>query len=192
MADEKKNKGGRPKGRKNKTSTEKLADLLDVNVPSFLVKDAENLSLATSEDNEIDVVAGPVDQTGGVPAIRSTEDDIITDYKVSRSQYYECLKAGNRLLDGITRIAEEGEHPRAFEVAVNALKIVAEINKDRMELQVTMKDILEERKTVNHTTNIQAENVNMTTDELLQRMMKQEKKEEEIDGDVIDIEAKEE
>ena len=51
------------------------------------------------------------------------------------------LDKGNDAIDGILALAKEGEHPRAYEVAGQLIKTVADVSKDLLELQEKLKKI---------------------------------------------------
>ena len=50
-------------------------------------------------------------------------------------------------------VASEGDSPRAYEVAAQMIKTVAEANKDLVDLHKRMKDIRKEETNINTTTN---------------------------------------
>ena len=62
-----------------------------------------------------------------VPRVEDkNKEDIDNDYKYSRENYYNLIERGQDAIDGILEIAKEGQHPRAYEVAGNLIKQVAE------------------------------------------------------------------
>ena len=62
-----------------------------------------------------------------VPRVEDkNKEDIDNDYKYSRENYYNLIERGTDAVDGILEIAKEGQHPRAYEVAGNLIKQVAE------------------------------------------------------------------
>ena len=63
------------------------------------------------------------------------------DYEYSRSQLYRLVEKGQEAVDGILEIAQESGHPRAFEVAGQLIKSVADTTDKLIDLQKKMKDI---------------------------------------------------
>ena len=56
-------------------------------------------------------------------------EDIDSDYKYSRENFYNLIERGQDAIDGILEIAKEGEHPRAYEVVGQLIKNVSEVEK---------------------------------------------------------------
>ena len=77
--------------------------------------------------------------TEQVPA--KSEDDQKKDYEYSRGQLYNLISKGQEALDGALEVAQESGHPRAYEVAVNAMKQVADTTDKLLDLQKKMKDL---------------------------------------------------
>jgi peptidoglycan hydrolase CwlO-like protein len=86
------------------------------------------------------------------------------------------LSKGQEALDGALEVAQESGHPRAYEVAVNAMKQVADATDKLIDLQQKMKNLEAptKRETNNTTNNLF---VGSTAD--LQKMLKQINKNEE-------------
>ena len=75
------------------------------------------------------------------------DKDPDTDFETGRENLYKLLDKGNDAIDGILALAKEGEHPRAYEVAGQLIKTVADVSKDLLELQEKLKKIKEVPKT---------------------------------------------
>ena len=73
----------------------------------------------------------------------SNEDDIENDYKYQRENFYRLVEKGSQAIDGILELAKEGEHPRAYEVAGNLIKQVAEVTEKLGDLQEKMRKLKE-------------------------------------------------
>ena len=73
-----------------------------------------------------------VAETGEI--IESQEQKIETDYDKTRSNLLELLRKGQVALDAALAVAQQSEHPRAFEVVGNLMKQVADINSQLMDL----------------------------------------------------------
>ena len=82
------------------------------------------------------------------PKIRPTrpldvDSDADNDYKYQRENLYNLIERGQDAIDGILELAKEGEHPRAYEVALNGIKQVADVTDKLVELQEKMKKLKE-------------------------------------------------
>ena len=78
-----------------------------------------------------------------ITPVISGEDDIQNDYKYQRQNLYNLIERGQDAIDGILDLAKEGEHPRAYEVALNGIKQVADVTDKLIELQDKMKRLKE-------------------------------------------------
>lgn len=106
------------------------------------------------------------------------KDDQTKDYEFTRSQLYSLLSKGQEALDGALEVAQESGHPRAYEVAVNAMKQVADATDKLIDLQQKMKNLESPtKKETNNTTN----NLFVGSTADLQKMLKEMGK--KIDGD---------
>ena len=61
------------------------------------------------------------------------------DYEYKRENFYKLVERGSVAIDGILELAKEGEHPRAYEVAGQLIKNVAEVTEKLGDLQEKMK-----------------------------------------------------
>ena len=68
-------------------------------------------------------------------------DSIEDDAEYARQNLRKLIDKGSIAADHIVEIAKQSEHPRAFEVAANMLKNLADMNKDLMEIQKRKKDL---------------------------------------------------
>ena len=83
---------------------------------------------------------------GDENALVTTTDksgDIESDYEYQREQFYKLVDRGSMAIDGILDLAKEGEHPRAYEVAGQLIKNVAEVTEKLGDLQEKMKRLKE-------------------------------------------------
>jgi len=104
-------------------------------------------------NNEIDKALGVVEKivtpisyhdtpTESKP-IETTGEDIDDDYKYQRDNFYNLVEKGSVAIEGILELAKEGEHPRAYEVAGNLIKQVAEVTEKLGDLQEKMRKLKE-------------------------------------------------
>jgi len=81
-------------------------------------------------------------------------EDVDSDYKYSRENFYNLIERGQDAIDGILEIAKEGEHPRAYEVVGQLIKNVSEVTEKLADLQDKMKKLKEVPETgPKHVTN---------------------------------------
>lgn len=70
-----------------------------------------------------------------------TKSDLDADQDLARKTMHEIIRKGNEAMDGILRIAQQSEHPRAYEVAGQLMKNLSEISKDLMHPHKVRKEI---------------------------------------------------
>ena len=84
--------------------------------------------------------------------LRPTNADIEKDYKYTRGQLYSIIEKGQEAINGILELAQESEMPRAYEVAGQLIKNVADATDKLMDLQKKLKDVNEEKEAKGPTT----------------------------------------
>ena len=95
-----------------------------------VIKEVEVIGPTSSYPTEL-LTEGPID------------DEIETDYKYQRENFYNLVEKGSAAIEGILELAKEGEHPRAYEVAGNLIKQVAEVTEKLGDLQEKMRKLKE-------------------------------------------------
>jgi len=70
-------------------------------------------------------------------------DDVDSDYKYQRENFYNLIERGQDAIDGILEVAKQSDHPRAFEVAGNLISQVADVTEKLSRLQSSMKKLKE-------------------------------------------------
>ena len=81
-------------------------------------------------------------------------NDIEKDYTYTRGQLYSLIEKGQEAINGIMEVAGESASPRAYEVAGQIIKSVADTTDKLIDLQKKLKDIDEDtQKTTNNVTN---------------------------------------
>ena len=99
------------------------------------------------------------------------KDDRTKDYEYTRGELYSLIDQGQEAVRGALEVAQESGHPRAYEVAVAAMKHVADMTEKLQDLHKKMKDLdAEQKKGPTNVTN-NAMFVGSTTE--LQKMLKQ-------------------
>ena len=79
-----------------------------------------------------------------VEKIKNTVDDIKKDYDYTRGNLYSIIEKGQEAINGILELAQESEMPRAYEVAGQLIKNVADATDKLMDLQKKVKDVNED------------------------------------------------
>ena len=86
--------------------------------------------------------------------VNPTTVDIEKDYKYTRGQLYSIIEKGQEAINGILELAQESEMPRAYEVAGQLIKSVADTTDKLADLHKKVKDIeADNPKTQNTVTN---------------------------------------
>lgn len=81
-------------------------------------------------------------------------DDIQKDYEYTRANLYSLIEKGQEAINGIMELAGEGGSPRAYEVAGQLIKNVADTTDKLIDLQKKLKEVEDETvKTTNNVTN---------------------------------------
>ena len=106
--------------------------------------------------------------------LKSGKEDVEKDYEYSRAQLYSLVEKGQEAVDGALDVAQQSDSARAYEVAGQLIKHVADTADKLIDLQKKMKEIdeVKEKNTTNVTNNSLF--VGSTAD--LQKMLKQMKK----------------
>jgi len=74
-----------------------------------------------------------------------------SDYQYARENLYEIITKSKVALEGIMKVATEGDSPRAYEVVTQMLKTMSEINKDLIDLEKIKNEA--NKTTIKSTTN---------------------------------------
>ena len=111
-----------------KSLEENMEDMLDIETSETDVKERK-LSNDVTEDRE-------------------------KDYEYTRAELYRLIDQGQEAVQGALEVAQESGHPRAYEVATNAMKQVADMTDKLMDLQKKVKDLDEEKKGPSKVTNL--------------------------------------
>jgi len=102
--------------------------------------------------------------------IRSQSEDIKKDYEYTRGNLYSIIEKGQEAINGILELAQESEMPRAYEVAGQLIKNVADATDQLLTLQQKLKDVSEEKDLKGPTTVNNALFVGSTAE--LQKLLK--------------------
>jgi len=112
-----------------------------------------------------------------IDKIKDSVDDIRKDYNYTRGNLYSLIEKGQEAINGILELAQESEMPRAYEVAGQLIKNVADATDKLLDLQKKLKDVEEEKQVRGPSTVNNALFVGSTAD--LAKMLKDGLKEED-------------
>lgn len=76
-----------------------------------------------------------------------------SDFLEVRKNLKNLISTGEEAIEGILKVAQEGDSPRAYEVAATLIKTVSEINKDIIDIHQKMKSMDQTKVVQNNTTN---------------------------------------
>jgi len=107
---------------------EKLDDIFNTN--------SEVSELVEVKESSVEII--PSDQNENKSSIK---DDIVKDYEYTRGNLYSIIEKGQEAINGILELAQESDMPRAYEVAGQLIKNVADATDKLMDLQKKLKDI---------------------------------------------------
>lgn len=137
------------------------------------------MSTFDSLDETFDIVPSPVEKQlkKQKPIVLSDKsEDRDKDYQHVRSSLYNLVDKMQEALDGALEVAQQSDHPRAYEVFLQGAKNTAEVAEKLTDLHKKVKDLeIEEVKVQqNNTTN---NNVFMTgsTADLMMMLKEQQK-----------------
>jgi hypothetical protein len=88
-----------------------------------------------------------------IDKIEEISNDLKKDYEYTRGNLYAIIEKGQEALNGILELAQESEMPRAYEVAGQLIKNVADATDKLIDLQKKLKDI-DETKSPKGATNV--------------------------------------
>ena len=111
-----------------------------------------------------------------VEKLKDSVDDIKKDYEYTRGNLYSIIEKGQEALNGVLELAQESEMPRAYEVAGQLIKNVADATDKLLDLQKKLKDVEEEKQVKGPSTVNNALFVGSTAD--LAKMLKDGLKED--------------
>ena len=113
--------------------------------------DELNKALNTASD----IVKSEPKEMKIVKSLKSEDKDIQKDYEYTRGNLYSLIEKGQEALNGILEVAQGSDHPRAYEVAGQLIKSVADTTDKLLDLQKKIKDIEEDspKTTTNNVTN---------------------------------------
>jgi hypothetical protein len=110
-----------------------------------VTKKFDDLNDTFNVDSEI-VSVEKNDLSNKIENISSSAEDIKKDYEYTRGNLYSIIEKGQEAINGILELAQESEMPRAYEVAGQLIKNVADATDKLMDLQKKLKEVEEEKQ----------------------------------------------
>jgi len=91
---------------------------------------------------------------GSIKKSEDNKSESEVDYEYTRAQLYSLIEKGQEAIDGILEVSQQSDSPRAYEVAGQLIKSVADTADKLMDLQQKMKNLnKEEMKGPSNVTN---------------------------------------
>ena len=106
----------------------------------------DSIDEALNTTSEIEVSNTP--EGGGIrrkDELKDVSEHIEKDYDYTRANLYSLIEKGQETLNGIMELAGESASPRAYEVAGQIIKSVADTTDNLMDLQKKVKEVDEEK-----------------------------------------------
>ena len=71
-----------------------------------------------------------IDESVKTIVATAKDDSAMTDFNLARSNIHEVIQNGAHAIDKLSQIADQSQHPRAFEVLATLMKVQLDANKD--------------------------------------------------------------
>ena len=120
----------------------------------------------------MEIVELPKSNTEIVP-VEEQNSTVTNDFEEARKNTKSLIQKADTALDNLLQVANQSEHPRAYEVAANLIKTLGDLNKDLLELQKRKQDLTGEKKDASKTVIDKAVFVGNTSE--LLKMIKEKK-----------------
>lgn len=72
---------------------------------------------------------------------KGSDDSALADFNIARTNIHEIIQNGTFAIEKLSQIADQSQHPRAFEVLGGLYKVMLDANKDLMDLQKKVREI---------------------------------------------------
>ena len=104
----------------------------------------KTFDVPSSEITELKKEAAPI-------KVSEQSEDKEKDYQYARGQLYDIVERMQECLEGAMEVAQQSDHPRAYEVAFNGAKSAAEVVEKIGDLHKKMADLNKEDTKVQQT-----------------------------------------
>jgi hypothetical protein len=95
----------------------------------------------------------PVNEVKKLPVETSVPSDTEKDLDYARENYYHLIETGRRSLEDLVDVANQSQHPRAYEVIATLIKTLTDTNEKVVDLQSKAKAILSDTEAKKITNN---------------------------------------
>ena len=82
-----------------------------------------------------------IEQSKEIKTVDNLDETVDTDFKYARENLYNIIEKGSDALNTLVDVANQSQHPRAFEVVSQLVKTLSDTNKDLLEIQKKVKVI---------------------------------------------------
>ena len=82
-----------------------------------------------------------VNNKNKIKPVDNIDETVDNDFKYARENLYNIIERGSDALNTLVDVANQSQHPRAFEVVGQLVKTLSDTNKDLLELQKKVKVI---------------------------------------------------
>lgn len=95
----------------------------------------------------------PVNEVKKLPVETSVPSNTEKDLDYARENYYHLIETGRRSLEDLVDVANQSQHPRAYEVIATLIKTLTDTNDKVVDLQSKAKAILSDTEAKKVTNN---------------------------------------
>lgn len=103
------------------------------------IADALNLTPVTPVSDNTPVKA---EKTVTIQPTDSGDEQVKNDFEYARKNMYDIIEQGHEAIARLMDIADQSQHPRAYEVIANLIKTMADTNKDLLGLTKQKKELI--------------------------------------------------
>lgn len=103
------------------------------------IADALNLTPITPASNAVSV---KTEKSITIQPTDSGDEQVKNDFEYARKNMYDIIEQGHEAIAKLMDIADQSQHPRAYEVIANLIKTMAETNKDLLGLTKQKKELI--------------------------------------------------
>jgi hypothetical protein len=122
------------------------------------------LNIAPDDVPSVEPEVLPAVTTVGELVEVSDKKEVDEDFEFARENIKEMIESGKDVFKEMMQVAKQSQHPRAYEVLGNLMKIAIESNKDLLNLRKQRKELLEKE---NDGPDVVNNNLVLSTAELL-------------------------
>jgi len=110
-----------------------------------------NTNISKALNDTLDEVASEDTELAAITRRKASMDKIVhdteSDVEYAREQLKSLIEANNEAIQTMNQLAQDSEHPRAYEVLAGLIKQAADMNKQLVGLQKDRKNIVMPKET---------------------------------------------